>query len=96
MTKHTPGPWRVTHQTATDYAWDIAGNRKIVAHCGLTVDTESDIAANAHLIAAAPELLGALTIIATQCGNYAIKQPALDYASIGNIARQAIAKAEDK
>jgi len=50
-------------------------------------------AANARLIAAAPELLAALETIGAQCGDFAVVEPALDYATIGNIARAAIAKA---
>lgn len=48
---------------------------------------------DAHLFRAAHELLAALEMIAKQCGPYAEVQPALDYASIGNIARAAIANA---
>jgi len=47
-----------------------------------------------HTIAAAPELLAALEIIANQNGTFATKQPALDYATIGNIARAALARAK--
>ena len=57
-TKHTPGPWRI------DPSWDILGNTKdgngMV--CQITVDAvpRDEAAANAHLIAAAPDLLAAL------------------------------------
>ena len=51
-------------------------------------------AENATLASAAPELLAALQTIADQCGDFATVQPALDYATIGNIARAAIAKAK--
>jgi len=49
----------------------------------------------AYLFAAAPKLLKALKTIADQCGPYTNKGKAqLDYATIGNIARQAVAEAE--
>lgn len=62
--KHTPGPWELMH-TSDDWI-RIGGNRldkggRFVADCcnGAT-ETLSEDVANAHLIAAAPELLEAL------------------------------------
>lgn len=56
-TKHTPGPWRVRHLTAST---EEAG----VAHFELRAkaqgDTFAENKANARLIAAAPKLLEAL------------------------------------
>jgi len=57
-TKHTPGPWLI------DPSWDILGNTKdgngMV--CQITVDAvpRDEAAANAHLIAAAPDMYEAL------------------------------------
>ncbi len=60
MNKHTPGPWRVA--PPSDYPQDPrlhvdASTRGYVALCGVRDDLEAQ--ANAHLIAAAPELLEA-------------------------------------
>lgn len=44
------------------------------------------------LLASAPQLLKALKTIAMQCGEYAMREPALDYATIGNVARHAISE----
>lgn len=64
--KHTPGPWRVTHQTLTDQSWDIISEAVsggiCVATCGCCESEDSHIAANAKLIAAAPELLEACKV----------------------------------
>lgn len=67
MSKHTPGPWKI---------WDGWGSRKfapVVVDCIFEVDgkfvgncichvasTNENAVSNAHLIAAAPELLEAL------------------------------------
>ncbi len=62
MTEHTPGPWHVSQwanfvrKADGDWpAWNI---------CELN-DAVGNMAANAHLIAAAPDLLAALESIAT-------------------------------
>jgi len=59
-TKHTSGPWTITHQTATNYSWDIIGGGSIVASAGCQVTKDGRCGANARLISAAPELLEAL------------------------------------
>ena len=62
--KHTPGPWRVDRQNTGPLAseWIIAGERPRylaeVGDCG-----SGCAAANANLIAAAPELLEALEMV---------------------------------
>ncbi len=88
--KHTTGKWKVTHQTATDYSFDIVVDGKCVATCGATKDVTSEIAANAKLIAAAPELLEALKKI----GNMMHPNQSQLIINMRNIAGQAIAKAE--
>ena len=61
MSKHTPGPWRVVRQNGspTTGEWMIAGSKHgylaEVRDCG-----SGDVKANAHLIAAAPDLYDAL------------------------------------
>jgi hypothetical protein len=66
MPKHTPGPWAITEKRLTNGAtlnvWsppDQDGYRYVVARVDAGVEPgEGD--ANAHLIAAAPDLLAAL------------------------------------
>lgn len=58
--KWTPGPWRITHQTSSDFAWDIVVDGHVLATAGYTRDVNSEIAANAKLIAKAPELVESL------------------------------------
>ena len=59
--KHTPGPWNLQLGTAGDWRvdrstseWNICGRLSTVEHM------ERESFANAHLIAAAPDLLEAL------------------------------------
>lgn len=59
-TKHTPGPWKVVE---IDHATKIvAPNRKwaVCGHMNATDEDAGELAANARLIAAAPDLLAAL------------------------------------
>lgn len=56
IAKHTPGPWRVvgpSHETCKPYmgCWTVEGETNVANMCTL---------ADAHLIAAAPDLLAAL------------------------------------
>ena len=73
QTNHTPGPWSISFQTTGErQLWQCAdiGNRDKGAHIvsvewagpdyGGTLKTIGEAHANAHLIAAAPELLAAL------------------------------------
>jgi hypothetical protein len=76
MDKFTPGPWRVTRRIPSPITseWVIAGAKPgylaEVHDCG-----SGDVQADARLIAAAPELLGALrqiveywdSIVPTDC-----------------------------
>lgn len=77
---HTPGPWKaqrdIRHQlntgTLTDdspKAWAVYGQSKRVAciseTLGVDWDKDTQAEANAHLIAAAPELLAALEYVAS-------------------------------
>lgn len=68
---HTPGPWVVNNFEPTTYGadWVDGPDRRVIADCshivargphGYSLDVDPDeIAANAHLIAAAPDLLSA-------------------------------------
>ena len=38
--QHTPGPWRVTHQTLTDASFDVVAAGEVVAVCGYTQDSQ--------------------------------------------------------
>ena len=95
--KHTPGPWKVAHHSHINKeqwlsilngAWDITSNGAsapaVVACSKYSAMTDKENLANAHLIAAAPELLAVLK----------------DYEETGLIdvgaCRKAISKAEGK
>jgi hypothetical protein len=58
MTKPTPGPWRVGSNDPTR-VYSERGNERLVAECRATGEDLSEAYANAHLIAAAPNLLAA-------------------------------------
>ena len=67
MSKHTPGPWKVEHNTAWNRDVDIRGcdGRQIAFACSLNE-------ADAKLIAAAPDLLEACKFIMDRIENVAI------------------------
>lgn len=59
-TKHTPGPW-LAEVSAAKVAWIQGSNGEWAAlACG---ETDASAAANARLIAAAPDMLEALTAL---------------------------------
>ena len=79
---HTPGPWEIT--TRLTFGWDVKVKDRDWLICGLCFEDDDDKKADAHLIAAAPELLEALeemVAIAEDQGHRVVK------------ARKAIAKA---
>ena len=55
---HTPGPWEIT--TRLTFGWDVKVKDRDWLICGLCFEDDDDKKADAHLIAAAPELLEAL------------------------------------
>ncbi len=57
-TKHTPGPWEVSH---TDQCTYVGATEMCIAE--IFDESEGSYEANARLIAAAPELLAALRTI---------------------------------
>ena len=79
----TPGPWHCNGQTV--YGPLTEGDRDYICTCGDVVHDEH--AANARLIAAAPELLAALREIMAHEARYA---DSLSYST----AKAAIAKAQ--
>lgn len=84
MSKHTPGPWYPDHFEGISIFHDVKDRRFPV--CRIEPISEGEGEANAHLIAAAPDLLEACKRVLSE----------LDYVSIGaeEDLRAAIAKAE--
>lgn len=84
----TPGPWAYTPTVSLsdrpDLPCVVDEFRLVVAQCWDDGHTEDECEANARLIAAAPELLEALELVAKRCG---------PRSQDGAIARAAIAKA---
>jgi hypothetical protein len=70
MSKHTPGPWKVTlsgHDDIGRYKHQIGTNEKTTAYTYLGVPyTHDEAKSNAFLIAAAPEMLTALKLVLSQ------------------------------
>lgn len=92
MTNHTPGPWAVS-QNNPRLVKHLSG--PVLAECGPVNAEEAQ--ANARLIAAAPELLGALTSLMTRAAHDAETYTADDSAPIWAFisdAADAIAKAK--
>lgn len=82
MTGHTPGPWvwnGPAKESGDSEMSFYAGEKSIIGGCGCCgspwgVSDENELAANARLISAAPELLealqGALTILCDSVGGF--------------------------
>jgi len=93
--KHTPGPWQIAEAVQSRYTPTNMRRVRAVdeghdhgAVCEVYgVRDDSVAAANARLIAAAPELLAALVNIERNCGGSVTEQ------YIARLARAAIAKA---
>ena len=64
--KHTPGPWEAVDKRPQCAGFSIFHESQFVAFVGDN-DHLTPAAANARLIAAAPELLEALTRLSAQC-----------------------------
>lgn len=78
MAMHTPGPWKISHDSAGNHtvSHTSGGSMSIVADLKLWAlcEEHGSIAANARLIAAAPELLESceyIASIAPDCGRTA-------------------------
>ena len=96
MSQHTPGPWRVEYEIDGPKTFTRIKAGKAVAttapQCGRPHHRD-EMVANAHLIAAAPDLLAAVKIL-VRCGQ---KQGWTDsYATEMKLATEAIAKAEGR
>jgi hypothetical protein len=105
MTKHTPGPWLISkNDNAFFYALNNSGVNRFSAYVSAGLDNTlerthlSEIYANVHLIAAAPDLLDALKWYAEQFCELSIYNAVCsklsDDVCSGCRARAAIARAE--
>ena len=88
--KHTPGPWAALMQDPPTIA-DRRGCR-VATSCALPGQSAEEQEANAHLIAAAPDLLEALRLLLEASDGLNGESEWLDERL--NAARAAIAKAE--
>lgn len=94
--KHSPAPWRCHDKRPNCSGYSIVGNDgQYIAFCGDS-DELSPIDANAHLIAAAPELLESLRELVSAMVRYEIdagESAPVKHENMMNKARAAIAKA---
>ena len=93
--KHTPGPWKVCQGQTHEWTSVFAENGTFVTNTNHSrARSDGEASANARLIAAAPDLLAALELIANGCEVSSLGDV---YPSIildpRDIARAAIAKA---
>ncbi|RVJ77582.1 hypothetical protein [Sinorhizobium meliloti] len=110
MSKHTPGPWTTRQQFANrwliekDQGTNDAGE-KLIPLCLAAVHTtilevgcgERDAEANAHLIAAAPDMLDMLKAVVRWKDVIDVAAPDLGgFLSVLYYAEAVIAKAEDR
>lgn len=91
---HTPGPWTVDPKTLAVYAPDRHGHAAAVrvAQRGLAPLPAAEIAANAALVAAAPDLLAALQHMVDMYQRHFDVMP-VAWQTADDIARAAIARA---
>lgn len=108
MSAHTPGPWKIGPRNAGNGANISDSHGRYLAHTsavrnlnGDHLDPERHIetaeaVANAHLIAAAPDLLAALRAARRQMTNQLYNKPRIGMEVECAMADAAIAKAEGK
>ena len=96
MSNHTPGPWKIDYGSKTKTARGIsapAARRNIVNFNGLAAPMSAETAANAQLLAAAPDMLQALrkavVLLAGACVHAPESEPHETYEAVS----AAIAKA---
>ena len=65
--KHTPGPWRAVDKRPNCAGFSIFSGSQYIGFIGDS-DSKTNCAGNAHLIAAAPEMLEALERAANSAG----------------------------
>ena len=102
-TKHTPGPWRISGESATTVQADY---RAINSEGGVLIaralgypnsgyfPSDDEAAANARLIAAAPELLEALEALRDNVGTCICYDESAREFNAWEMAKAAIAKAK--
>ena len=97
MSKHTPGPWEIEEHYHFGYRW-ISGPQHSqlaqVVWCMEYEDRSPECEANAHLIAAAPELLEALEYYVEKVADLS-RYGVIIETSLREKAEAAIAKAKD-
>ena len=96
-THHTPGPWRVLEHSWCDTSIGAPGTSNAICRLDINHATEesqeadeAQMAANARLIAAAPELLEALQRLSAQCER--LRLPGQPETDAEKTARAVIAK----
>jgi hypothetical protein len=102
MSKHTPGPWKVLEHSWSDTSIVAEGFDHGICLLDINHATEESqeadealMAANAHLIAASPDLLAALKALVQQVERGDFDHIGADHPdSAVGAARAAIAKAE--
>ena len=99
MSKHTPGPWKVHYEGSGDfvvYSGDVEIGTAWSQHAHFMGSGEAELSneANAHLIAAAPEMFDALERIANGDIGPSNANDQIIIQSIVNTARVAVAKAK--
>lgn len=101
MSKHTPGPWLVCKERPFEILMDDSNGEEIYAQIASVEwgNTEPDQAiADAHLIAAAPDLLAALRAV-MRCASGELERPITERQPWGDAERLikiALAKAEGR
>jgi hypothetical protein len=93
MNKHTPGPWLIDYSNADDYRggqWYSAGPARVHFPYRCAPEEQTQACSDAHLIAAAPDLLEALDELAN---GYAGNRYDVGLVQRLNKARAAIASA---
>ncbi|MBF0151730.1 MAG: hypothetical protein HQL84_17060 [Magnetococcales bacterium] len=66
MSEHTPGPWTVTRHRDGSGGYLITDSKVVIRATTYGCNTHEEENANAHIIAAAPELLEALESLVDQ------------------------------
>lgn len=95
--KHTPGPWVVTRVTKPVRHWtvEIPGDHPFaIGRDGGPDDVHEQDAANARLIAAAPDMLEALKEVEREMDAVIHGTVTLDAETLWDVVSRAIAKAE--
>lgn len=88
MSKHTPGPWGFDSFALREEI-RAENNPLIATVCSVHCDSPEEMRANAHLIAAAPEILEALEMMLEMS-----EMSGFGKAAAEDVARAAIAKAK--